>query len=61
MSRPTQLTSYVSEKVAAKVRKFADAEKRSISYMAGALIEEAIEAREVERLGLSVKPERRKA
>lgn len=59
MSKPSSLTAYVPEKTVEKVRRIADKEKRSVSYVTAELIEEAIEARELERIGVQRKADRR--
>lgn len=60
MSKPSSLTAYVPETTVAKVRRMAERERRSVSYVTAELVEEAIEARELQRIGADRKPERRK-
>ena len=61
MPKVQAITTYPTDATIAKVKRIAESENRSISYVANELIEEAIEARELERRGLSGKGERRKA
>lgn len=59
MPKVTSITVYPSEQTAAKVRRLADRDKRSVSYVGNELIEEALEARELQRRGLDDKPRRK--
>lgn len=61
MPKVTSITVYPSEQTAAKVKRIAERDNRSISYVGNELIEEALERREIERRGLEAKAERRKA
>ena len=60
MPKVPSITTYPSDQTIAKVKRMAEREKRSVAYIASELIEEAIEARELQRIGVDRKPDRRK-
>lgn len=60
-TKDTPITIYMPSKTAALLKKLADADGRSVSSAALRIINEHFENMQMERLGLSVKPERRKA
>lgn len=59
-TKDTPVTIYMPARTAQLLKKLADADERSVSSVALRIINEQLENMQLERLGLSVKPERRK-
>lgn len=60
-TKDTPVTIYMPAKTAQLLKKLADADDRSVSSVALRIINEHFENMQMERLGLSVKPDRRRA